>query len=241
MGIGYQKRILRKRSKSGTGWGLKFDFIIIHETGHEWFANNITNKDAADMWMHERFTNYSENLFVDYHYNKEAAADYVIGTRANISNTQPIIGKYDVNHAGSGDMYSKGANMLHTIRYLIDDDEKWRQILRGLNKEFYHQTVTSQQIEQYMSTYSGINLKPVFDQYLRATNIPQLALEIDKKCLKYRWKEAGKDFDMKVKIKVDGTDYWIQPTRKEQEKKFKQAIKEVKVDRNFYINLDMKY
>ncbi len=239
-GNGYQNGYLGN-DLSGTGWGLKFDFIIIHESGHEWFANNITYKDIADMWVHEGFTAYSENLFVDYHYNKEAAADYVIGTRANISNTQPIIGKYDVNHAGSGDMYSKGANMLHTIRYLIDDDEKWRQILRGLNKEFYHQTVTSQQIEQYMSTYSGINLKPVFDQYLRATNIPQLALEIDKKCLKYRWKEAGKDFDMKVKIKVDGTDYWIQPTRKEQEKKFKQAIKEVKVDRNFYINLDMKY
>ncbi len=239
-GNGYQNGYLGN-DLSGTGWGLKFDFIIIHESGHEWFANNITYKDIADMWVHEGFTAYSENLFVDYHYNKEAAADYVIGTRANISNTQPIIGKYDVNHAGSGDMYSKGANMLHTIRYLIDDDEKWRQILRGLNKEFYHQTVTSQQIEQYMSTYSGINLKPVFDQYLRATNIPQLALEIDKKCLKYRWKEAGKDFDMKVKIKVDGTDYWIQPTRKEQEKKFKQAIKEVKVDRNFYINLDLKY
>ncbi len=239
-GNGYQNGYLGN-DLSGTGWGLKFDFIIIHESGHEWFANNITYKDIADMWVHEGFTAYSENLFVDYHYNKEAAADYVIGTRKNISNTQPIIGKYDVNHAGSGDMYSKGANMLHTIRHLIDDDEKWRQILRGLNKEFYHQTVTTQQIEQYMSTHSGIALKPVFDQYLRATNIPQLALEIDKKCLKYRWTEAIKDFDMKVKIKVDDTDYWIQPTTKEQEKKFKKAIKEVKVDRNFYINLDMKY
>ena len=239
-GNGYQNGYLGN-DLSGSGWGLKFDFIIIHESGHEWFANNITYKDIADMWVHEGFTAYSENLFVDYHYNKEAAADYVIGTRNNISNDRPIIGKYDVNHSGSGDMYYKGANMLHTIRHLIDDDEKWRQILRGLNKEFYHQTVTTQQIESYMSTHSGINLKPVFDQYLRATNIPQLALEIDKKCLKYRWKEAVKDFDMKVKIKVDGMDYWIQPARTAQEKKFKKAIKEVKVDRNFYINLDMKY
>lgn len=239
-GNGYQNGYLGS-DLSGTGWGLKFDFIIIHESGHEWFANNITYKDIADMWVHEGFTAYSENLFLDYHYNKEAAADYVIGTRNNISNDRPIIGKYDVNHAGSGDMYYKGANMLHTIRYLIDDDEKWRQILRGLNKEFYHQTVNTQQIEQYMSTYSGIDLKLVFDQYLRDTRIPRLDLVVDKKCLKYRWKEVINNFDMKVKIKVDGRDYWIQPTRKEQEKKFKQAIKEVKVDRNFYINLDMKY
>ncbi|MFK7982500.1 MAG: M1 family metallopeptidase [Saprospiraceae bacterium] len=239
-GNGYQNGY-RGNDLSGTGWGLKFDFIIIHESGHEWFANNITYKDIADMWVHEGFTAYSENLFLDYHYNKEASADYVIGTRANISNDRPIIGKYDVNHAGSGDMYYKGANMLHTIRNLIDDDEKWRQILRGLNKEFYHQTVTTQQIEQYMSTYSGMNLKPVFDQYLRASNIPQLALEIDKKCLKYRWKGAVKGFDMKVKLNVDGKDIWIQPTQKEQKKKFKKAVKDVKVDRNFYLNLDLKY
>ena len=239
-GNGYQNGY-RGHDLSGTGWGLKFDFIIIHESGHEWFANNITYKDIADMWVHESFTNYSENLFLDYHYNKEAAADYVIGTRTNITNDRPIIGKYDVNHAGSGDMYYKGGNMLHTIRQLIDNDEKWRQILRGLNKEFYHQTVATQQIEQYMSTYSGMDLQPVFDQYLRDTRIPQLALEIDKKCLKYRWKDVIKGFDMKVKVNVDGKDIWIQPTLKEQEKKFKQTIKEVKVDRNFYVNLDLKY
>jgi len=239
-GNGYQNGY-RGHDVSGTGWGLKFDFIIIHESGHEWFANNITYKDIADMWVHESFTNYSENLFLDYHYNKEAAADYVIGTRANILNDRPIIGKYEVNHAGSSDMYYKGGNMLHTIRHLIDDDEKWRMILRGLNKEFYHQTVTTQQIEQYMSTHSQLNLKPVFDQYLRDTRIPKLVLEIDKKCLKYRWKGTVNNFDMKVKIKVDGQDYWIQPTKTEQEKKFKQVIKEVTVDRNFYVNLDMKY
>ena len=188
----------------------KFDFIIIHESGHEWFANNITYVDIADMWIHESFTNYSESLFVEYYYGKEAGAEYVIGTRQGIQNDRPIIGHYDVNKAGSGDMYPKGGNMLHTLRQLIEDDEKWRKILRGLNREFYHQTVTTQQIEQYMSTYSGINLQPVFDQYLRGTQIPQLALEIDKKCLKYRWKGVVKGFDMKVKVAVDGQDIWIQ-------------------------------
>ena len=108
------------RDVSGTGWGFKFDFIIIHEAGHEWFANNITYKDIADMWVHEGFTAYSENLFLDYHYGKEASAEYVIGTRKNIRNDRPIIGVYDVNYSGSGDMYSKGANLLHTLRQIVN-------------------------------------------------------------------------------------------------------------------------
>ena len=131
------------RDLSKTGWGLKWDFIIIHESGHEWFANNITYKDAADMWVHEGFTNYSENLYTEYYFGKEAGADYVIGTRALIANDIPIIGPYGVNEAGSRDMYYKGGNMLHTIRQVVNDDEKWRQILRGLNKTFYHQTVNN--------------------------------------------------------------------------------------------------
>lgn len=239
-GNGYQNGY-RGYDLSGSGWGLKFDFIIIHESGHEWFANNITYKDIADMWVHEGFTAYSENLYLDYHFNKAAAADYVIGTRTNITNDRPIIGKYDVNHAGSGDMYYKGANMLHTIRTIIDDDEKWRMILRGLNKEFYHQTVTTQQIENYMIEKSGIDLQPIFDQYLRNVRIPKLSVELDKKCLKYYWKGSVKGFNMPIKVKVDGKEVWLKPTRKEQKKKFKRPIKDFEVDRNFYINLETKY
>lgn len=233
-GNGYQNGY-RGHDLSGTGWGLKFDFIIIHESGHEWFANNITYQDIADMWVHEGFTAYSENLYLDYHFNKKAAADYVIGTRNNITNDRPIIGKYGVNHAGSGDMYYKGANMLHTIRIIIDDDEKWRMILRGLNKEFYHQTVTTQQIENYMIKKSGIDLQPIFNQYLRDTRIPKLVLEKDKKCLKYRWEESIKGFNMPVIILVNGVATWLKPTVKEQKKKFKKGIETVEVDRNFYI------
>ena len=147
---------------SGSGWGLKFDFIIIHEAGHEWFANNITNKDAADMWIHEGFTAYSENLFLDYYYGKEASADYVIGTREIFRNDKPLIGTYNVNKEGSSDMYYKGANMLHTIRQIIEDDEIWRQILRGLNSEFYHQTVTTKQIEDYIKQQLRIDLNCIF-------------------------------------------------------------------------------
>ncbi|RYF57205.1 MAG: M1 family peptidase, partial [Cytophagaceae bacterium] len=162
------------RDLSHTGWGLLWDFIIVHESGHEWFANNITYKDVADMWIHESFTNYSECLFTEYYYGKEAGAQYVIGCRANIRNDKPIIGIYNVNHEGSGDMYYKGGNMLHTIRQLVGNDATWRQVLRGLNKTFYHQTVTTNQIEQYMSQQTSLVLKPVFDQYLRNTKIPVL-------------------------------------------------------------------
>ena len=145
------------RDLSRTGWGLKFDYIIIHEAGHEWFANNITYKDIADMWVHESFTTYSENLYLDYHYGKEASSDYVIGTRFSISNKSPMIGPYGVNRRGS-DIYTKGANVLHTLRQIANDDEKWRMILRGLNKKFYHQTVESKQIEDYISE-TGQDLK----------------------------------------------------------------------------------
>ena len=138
------------RDLSGTGVGLNWDFIIIHETGHEWFANNITAKDQVDMWIHEGFTSYSETLFTENYMDKKSAEQYVQGIRRNIQNDEPIIGKYGVRNEGSGDMYYKGANMLHTIRHVINNDEKFRQILRGLSKDFYHQTVTTQQIENYI-------------------------------------------------------------------------------------------
>ncbi len=220
---------------SGTGWGLKFDFIIIHESGHEWFANNITYRDIADMWIHEAFTAYSENLMVDYYYGKEASADYVIGTRKNIVNDKPIIGPYGVNQEGSKDMYYKGANMLHTIRQLIDDDEKWRQVLRGLNKEFYHQTVTTKQIEDYMSKKSGMDLSKVFDQYLRTAKIPVFEYKVDGNSLKYRYSDVVKGFKMPLKIVVDGEMHWITPSEKWKTKKIKGDLSSLKVDRNFYV------
>ncbi|BDB53293.1 M1 family metallopeptidase [Flavobacterium ammonificans] len=210
-GNGYQNGY-RGRDLSGTGWGLKFDFIIIHESGHEWFANNITYKDIADMWIHESFTNYSESLFVEYYYGKEAGAAYVRGTRKNIQNDKPIIGQYDVNNEGSGDMYYKGGNMLHTIRQIINNDEKWRQILRGLNSTFYHQTVTTQQIENYISEQAGIDLTPVFNQYLRDTRVPTLEYYFKEKQLVYRWINCVDGFTLPVQIDLNGKLLRIQPT-----------------------------
>ena len=225
------------RDLSGTGWGLKFDYIIIHEAGHEWFANNITYKDIADMWVHEGFTTYSEALYVDYHYGKEAGSDYAIGLRGNIKNENPIIGTYNVNKRGSGDMYPKGANMLHTIRQVIDDDEKWRQILRGLNKDFYHQTVTTQQVESYISEKSGIDLSKVFDQYLRTTDIPVFEYEMqDGNIIKYRWTNVIDGFDMPLRVFVDGEPLWLNPTTEWKTEEADPNATTFKVDRNFYVD-----
>ncbi len=222
---------------SGTGWGLKFDFLIIHEAGHEWFANNITYKDIADMWIHEGFTAYSENLFLDYYYDKEASAAYVIGTRENIGNDKPIIGNYNVNNKGSGDMYYKGANMLHTLRQLIEDDEKWRQILRGLNKTFYHQTVTTQQIEDYISKQTGIDLTEFFNQYLRTTDIPTLEYKIENKELKYRYINIVEKFDMPIQVTVDGKVQWLFPKANWQSKPLESEDSSIEVDPDFYIEV----
>ena len=222
------------RDLSKTGWGLKFDFIIIHESGHEWFANNITHKDAADMWIHEGFTAYSENIFLDYHYGTEASADYVIGTRANIQNDKPIIGTYNVNSQGSSDMYYKGANMLHILRQLVNDDEKWRQILRGLNKTFFHQTVTTQEIENYLSEKSGLDLTAFFNQYLRDIKIPNLEYSIKNNKLNYRWTNVVENFKMPIEIEVNGVTEWLYPTTIW--KTIKISSKKINIDRNYYIN-----
>ena len=223
------------RDLSGTGWGLKFDFIIIHEAGHEWFANNITYKDMADMWIHESFTAYSENLFVDYYYGKKAAADYVIGTRNNVQNDKPIIAPYNVNASGSGDMYYKGANMLHTIRTLLNDDKKWRNILRGLNKKFYHKTVTTKEIEDFVSKESSINLNTIFNQYLRSKHIPEFTYKIENKQLKYRWTKVVKGFNMPIKVKINGAIKTLVPTSYWKTISLEQNKAEITIDRNYYV------
>ncbi|CAH0335821.1 hypothetical protein FVB9288_01480 [Flavobacterium sp. CECT 9288] len=233
-GNGYQNGY-RGRDLSGTGWGLKFDFIIIHESGHEWFANNITYKDIADMWIHESFTNYSESLFLEYYYGKEAGYTYVRGLRNIIENDKPIIGKYDVNNEGSGDMYPKGANMLHTIRQLVNNDEKWRGILRGLNSTFYHQTVTTKQIEDYLCKQTGIDLSIVFNQYLRDTRIPSLEYYLDNNTLKYRWTNIVAGFNMPVKVILNGAEVNLNPKSEWSEFINSKKIETIVLDPNFYV------
>ncbi len=228
-GMGYLGRDL-----SGSGWGLKFDFIIIHESGHEWFANNISSKDIADMWIHESFTNYSETMFAECQFGKKAGSEYVIGTRKNIANDIPIIGVYGVNEEGSGDMYYKGGNMLHTIRQVIANDALFKSILRGLNKDFYHQTVNTQQVERYMSQKSKKDLSKIFDQYLRTTQIPQLEYKIEGENILYKWANTIKGFNMPVLLTNGG---WLHPSETFQKLSLKEAGGKMNVVSDFYITV----
>jgi aminopeptidase N len=207
----------RGRDLSGSGWGLKWDFIIIHESAHEWFANNITYKDIADMWIHEAFAAYSETLYTDYYFGAEAGNEYNYGTRKNIRNDTPIIGTYNVNQSGSGDMYYKGSNMLHTLRHSLDNDDGFRAILRGLNKTFYHQTVTTEQIENYISKQAAFDYSKVFDQYLRTVRIPEFEYYFKGNIVHYRWTNCVNGFNLpltlkngKERIKITPADKWQQ-------------------------------
>lgn len=223
------------RDPCACGVGFKFDFIIVHESAHEWFGNNISMKDAADMWIHEGFANYAENLFVEYHFGKKDAEDYVVGTRRGIRNDRPIIGTYGSNREGSGDMYPKGGNMLHTIRQVINDDAKWLSILRGLSADFWHQTVTTEQIEGYITAKAGIDFSKVFDQYLRTTKIPLLKYSVNGKSLSFYYERVVKGFAMPIRVSLNGKEIQIAPNEVKQTVEFSEEIKTLELNRNFYI------
>jgi aminopeptidase N len=225
---------------SGTGWGLKWDYIIVHETGHEWFANNITYKDIADMWVHESFTTYSESLFTEYFYGKEAGAAYVIGQRKHISNTSPIAGVYGVNHEGSTDMYYKGANLLHMLRRIMNNDEKWREMLRAMNREFYHRTIDGAEMEAFISRWFSMDLSKVFDQYIRETNLPILEARFRGRKLHLRWKNVVPGFSMPVDLKINGQ--MIRQEVSERKKKVRLSrggVRLLDVDEGYYVVVEV--
>ncbi|GGG37228.1 peptidase M1 [Hymenobacter glacieicola] len=207
----YQNGYLGK-DRSATGWGLKWDFIIIHESGHEWFGNNITSKDIADMWIHESFTTYSEALFVESQFGKPAAQQYIRGQRRNIQNDAPIIGPYEVNREGSSDMYDKGSNVLNLIRTAyVPDDARWRELLRGLSRTFYHQTVTTPQVVGYLSQQTGYNLTLIFDQYLRYSSLPTLEIRFEEGKPLGRWIANVPEFNLPIRLRTKGGEYRTLP------------------------------
>jgi aminopeptidase N len=222
---------------SHTGVGLRWDFIIVHESAHEWFGNSLTTADVADMWVHEGFANYSENLFTECQQGREAGSAYVIGSRKNIVNDRPIIGEYGLNREGSKDMYYKGGNLLHTIRQIVGDDVRWRGILRGLTATFRHQIVTSHQVEEYITQHAGIDLSTVFDQYLRTTRVPVLEYKIDGSTLRYRWTDVVPGFAMPVRVTLSDTGYaLVHPTQAWQKARLRlHRPADFRVDQNFYI------
>lgn len=235
-GNGYQNGYLG-RDLSGTGQGLAWDFIIVHEAAHEWWGNNVTTEDVADMWVHEGFANYAENLYTECLTGSAAAgAEYVIGTRDAIQNDVPIIGSYGVQHQGSGDMYYKGGNLLHTIRQLVGDDARWRSILRGLQRDFARSVVTSAEVEAYIERTSGLPLGPVFDQYLRTTMVPLLEWRLEGTELSYRWTDVVDDFAMPVDVATSGGAVLrLRPTREWRRTVVAPGTTGIAVDLDFYV------
>ena len=236
-GNGYRNGY-RGTDLSGTGVGLQWDYILIHESGHEWFGNHITSQDLADMWVHEAFTTYSEGIYTECQQGKEAGARYIIGQRKQITNDEPIQGRhFGVNQEGSGDMYFKGASMLHTIRQLVGDDERWRNILRGLNETFGRKSVTGAQVTEYISQQAGMDLSRVWAQYLTTTQVPVLEYRIQNGQLSYRWTDVVPGFDMPVRVTLAPDTYeLVRPTEQWQTAPVRGVTTaSFKVDENFYV------
>ena len=238
--VAYGNRFLNGylgRDLSGTGLGLQWDFIIVHESAHEWWGNSVSAQDHADMWLHESFANYAEGLYTECRLGKTAGAAYMIGARKGIRNDQPIVPAFGVNAQGSGDMYPKGGNLLHTIRQIVNDDAKWRAILRGVQQTFRHPTVTGRQVEDYISRAAGIDLSKVFEQYLTTTQIPEFEFKVEGRTLSYRWTNVVPGFDMPLRVNVPGMgDRVLRPTEAWQTLPVASAdAAQLVVDESFYV------
>ena len=225
---------------SQTGVGLLFDYILIHESGHEWFGNSITSKDIADMWIHEGFTQYTEVAYIDCLYGAQKAKLYVNGLRGNVRNDKPIIGNYGVNSEGSGDMYPKGALLLNTIKNIVNDDAKWWKMLLKYSETYRHKIIDTETVVNFFNTESGINLTPVFNQYLRYPAIPELVIKKNKKNFEYRWKTMEPNFNMPIDIVINKKEMRLYPSNVFQKSKVKiKDLKEVDVlTDEFFIDVD---
>lgn len=215
---------------SGTGWGLKWDFILIHESGHEWFGNSITCRGMGESWIHEGFTKYLETLYTDFVFGNAAGNEYTIGTWKRIKNDEPIIG------TNTSDKYYKGSAMLHAIRQILGD-AAFRGWLQLLNKELYHQTVSTEQVLELLNQYTKKDFTKVFAQYLTTTQIPTLEYSFHENKLNYRWINCVEGFGMPLKISLDNsTSLTITPTTKWQEMPVPESgLRSLAVDKNYYV------
>ncbi len=222
---------------SGTGIGLKWDFIIIHESGHEWFGNSITARDIADMWIHEGFTSYSEAVYIECRWGKEEALEYLKGIRKGIGNQKTIIGDYGVNNEGSGDMYHKGANLLNTLRSIYNDDILWWKTLKDYTETYKHQIINTKTVETFFDQAIDLDLQPVFDQYLRHSNLPELQLKKKKDGIWYRWETDVENFKMPVDVFINGKETRLMATNDWQKIKLQiKNIEDIKLkEESFYI------
>ncbi len=205
------------KGKGSSEIGITFDFIIIHESAHEWWGNSVTSKDIADMWIHESFGAYAEALYVECRHGYAAGLKYQNAKKQDVRNNSPIIGHYDVNHRGSGDMYPKGSLFLNTLRHVIDNDSLWFAIVLGIAEEFKYQTITTNDIVAFVNSKTGEDFSSMFDQYLKQTAIPELEISVTKKgdkvTARYRWKADVADFKMPIKVTTSKNKFeFIYPT-----------------------------
>ena len=197
--------------------GLRFDFIIIHESAHEWWGNSMSSKDIADMWIHESFGAYAEALYVEYNWGHKAALEYINAKRQNVRNDKPIIGPYNVNQEGSGDMYDKGQLVLNTLRDVINNDPLWFSILKGLQEKFAYKTVDADDITNYIKQRTATNYDYFFDQYLRYPDLPEFTAVVTKKgnetVLRYKWKADVSEFHMPIRVTLSKDHFaFVHPT-----------------------------
>jgi len=241
-GIAYGNKYLPGyigRDLSNTGEGMGWDYIVVHESAHEWWGNNISSKDHADMWIHESFGMYAEAIYLECVKDKDSGTRYLVGVRSNIKNDTPIIGTYGVNDTPrSQDRYYKGSNMLMTIRAVVDNDARWLSTLRGLNATFWHQTVTAKQIRDYMSKETKTDLSKIFTQYQETTMIPVLEYRTNGETFSYRWNNVVPGFDMPVRVGLGSDDSYtrLSPTTAWKTMRSLMSGRDsVRVDPEFYV------
>lgn len=237
-GNGYKKGYMGM-DMSMTGIGKLFDYITVHESGHEWFGNSITSNDIADMWIHEGFTTYSETVYVECMYGYDKAMQYINGQRMNVMNDKPVIGIFGVNKQGSGDMYFKGSLMLNTLRHVINDDAKWWALILKYAETYKKKVIDTETVITFFNKESGMDLAPVFNQYLRYKNIPVLQLRINGNRFEYRWKTDVQNFAMPVEVAVEGKTLRLNATNNWQAGEVVKNLESVEVaKKKFYIKTE---
>lgn len=225
--------------RSKTGIGLLFDFILVHETGHEWFGNSISTADPAYFWINEGFTSYTEVMYIESLFGKEKAIDYLIGTRSIIKNKAPMQGALGQCQNSNTDCYPKGANLVHMIRKLMKDDMAFKVMIRKMNNEFYRKVITGPDMEAFIAKESGLGLDKVFEQYLRHKELPALKIKRSKKGFSYKWEKCIAGFNMPVLVLINGEEKWLYPTTKEQS--HQQAdVASVSLQKEFYCALTLE-
>jgi len=202
------------RDWTGVGINTKFDFIIIHESGHEWFGNSITAADRSDMWIHEGWTTYLETLYVEYWYGHPAALKYLGGLKLKVTNQEPILQPRGINATPPEDQYFKGALLINTLRSIVNDDRRWFSLVHDFYQHFKYQNILTEDAVAYFNRQTGMDLTPIFNQYLCHADIPTLELKFhpDQGTVEYRWKADEPDFAMPIKVGIKDDWQIIHPT-----------------------------